>query len=188
MPPKRVQTHPSPKSSKDSPKKGGLGGLSTPRQAPIRAGDRKSYLLKPPRRTKVLRCRPNETRIATWGLGWPSPPFLGDFGPGGPPTVPGAKLGPKMAQDSPRWPKTAPRWPKMAQVGSQDGPRQSKMAQDSPKPGQEKLNGASFRLSQGTSPLQKCYFTMGKPHFWPGRVFVSWVTDGTKKAPMKYPR
>ena len=46
------------KSSKDSPKKGGLGGLSTPRQAPIRAGDRKSYLLKPPRRTKDLRCRP----------------------------------------------------------------------------------------------------------------------------------
>ena len=30
------------KSSKDSPKMGRLGGLSTPRQAPIRAGDRKT--------------------------------------------------------------------------------------------------------------------------------------------------
>ena len=62
--PKKAPNPPLPKSSKDSPKTGGLGGLSTPRQAPIRAGDRKSYLLKPPRRTKVLRCQPCRESVA----------------------------------------------------------------------------------------------------------------------------
>ena len=36
-----------PLSEKDVLQMGGLGGLSTPRQAPIRAGDRKGDCLKP---------------------------------------------------------------------------------------------------------------------------------------------
>ena len=79
------------------------------------------------------------------------------------------KLGPKMAQDSPRWPKTARDLvlelfkiaqdsskmaqdsSKMAPVGSQDGPRQSKMAQDSPE-----LGFAALRMPLGSllGPLE----------------------------------
>jgi hypothetical protein len=43
MEPKKAPNAHLPKSFQDSLKMGGLGGLSIPRQAPIRAGDRKSY-------------------------------------------------------------------------------------------------------------------------------------------------
>ena len=42
MEPKKAPNPDVPKSFQDSLKMGGLGGLSTPRQAPIRAGDRKT--------------------------------------------------------------------------------------------------------------------------------------------------